>query len=116
MRFIESGELDRDIKRMKKVYRNRRDILLELMKSCFGEQVHIHGAAAGMHIVAEFDGAVFSEDRIRRLLYAGVYVVPVERHAIKKGEHENQIILGYAGLERDVLLHGLQIIKDELQH
>jgi GntR family transcriptional regulator/MocR family aminotransferase len=116
MRFIESGELDRHIKRMKKIYRKRRDMLLELMHSCFGEKVHIHGASAGMHVVAEFEGAVFSEDRIKRLLSAGVYVVPVERHALKKGDHENQIILGYAGLERDTLLRGLQAIKDELQH
>lgn len=115
MRFIESGELDRHIKRMKKIYRKRRDMLLELMNTCFGEKVHIHGAAAGMHVVAEFEGDVFSEDRIKRLLSAGIYVVPVERHAIKKGNHENQIILGYAGFERDTLLHGLQIIKDELK-
>lgn len=85
------------------------------MNACFGEQVHIYGAAAGMHIVAEFDGVTFSEERVRRLLSAGVYIVPVERHSQTKGNHENQIILGYAGLEESSLLHGLQLIKDELQ-
>lgn len=115
MRFIESGDLDRHIRRMKKEYRKRRDLLLKLMNACFGEQVHIYGAAAGMHIVAEFDGVTFSEERVRRLLSAGVYIVPVERHSQTKGNHENQIILGYAGLEESSLLHGLQLIKDELQ-
>lgn len=115
MRFIESGDLDRHIQRMKKEYRKRRNLLLELMNACFGEQVHIHGDAAGMHIVAEFDGVTFSEERVKRLLSAGVYIVPVERHSQIKGIHENQIILGYAGLEKSSLLYGLKLIKDELQ-
>lgn len=116
MRFIESGDLDRHIRRMKKEYRKRRDLLLEQINVYFGGQVHIYGAAAGMHIVAEFDGVKFSEERVRRLLSAGVYIVPVERHSQIKGNHENQVILGYAGLARDSLLQGLDLIKHELQN
>lgn len=111
MRFIESGELERHIRRMKKEYQKRRDRLIELLHQNFGEHVVIHGAEAGMHIVAEFDDIVFSEDKIKRLWDAGVYAVPVERHAITKGLHENQIILGYAGLESTSFSYGLSQIK-----
>ena len=64
-----------------------------------------------MHIVAEFEGAVFSEEQIRKLLQAGVYVVPVERHSLTKGNHRNQIILGYASLTEEDMIRGLNILK-----
>lgn len=112
MRFIESGELDRHIRRMKKEYRNRRDLLIELLYDYFGDRVHIYGASAGMHIVAEFENAVFSEKQVSKLLAYGIYVVPVERHSIKKGSHANQIILGYAGLTKDDFIRGLSILKE----
>lgn len=115
MRFMESGDLERHIRRMKKEYRRRRDWLLELLHTCFGEQVHIHGAAAGMHLVAELDGVIFSEEQMQTLLSSGVYVVPVERHSLTRGTHENQIILGYAGLTREQMEGGLKILKETIK-
>lgn len=114
MRFIESGDLERHIRRMKKEYRNRRDCLLELLSSNFGTHVRVHGGSAGMHVVAEFKDTVFDPERIRRLLQAGVYVVPVEDHSLIKGSHTNQIILGYAGLTKDAMTRGLELIKTDL--
>ncbi len=114
MRFIQSGDLERHIRRMKREYKSRRDCLLELLSIYFGEQVHIHGTAAGMHVVAEFEGIDFTEERIRRLLRSGVYVVPVVNHSLMKGSHSNQIILGYAGLTRDAMARGLDLIRAEL--
>ncbi|MGI6733668.1 MAG: PLP-dependent aminotransferase family protein [Anaerovoracaceae bacterium] len=111
MRFIENGDLDRHIRRMKKEYQKRRDLLIELLHEYFGDRVHIHGASAGMHVVAEFDNVAFTEQRINKLLDAGVYVVPVERHSLTKGSHANQIIMGYAGLTREDLMSGLDILK-----
>ena len=78
----------------------------------FGEMIHIHGAEAGMHVVVEFDNAIFSEEMINQLFQAGVYVVPVERHTIQKGNHKNQIIVGYTGMEIESLLRGLEVIKN----
>jgi GntR family transcriptional regulator/MocR family aminotransferase len=96
---------------MKKEYQKRRDLLIKLLQEYFGDRVHIHGASAGMHIVAEFDNVEFTEQRINKLLDLGVYVVPVERHSLTKGSHTNQIIMGYAGLTRDDLVFGLERLK-----
>jgi GntR family transcriptional regulator/MocR family aminotransferase len=111
MWFIEKGDLGRHIRCMKKEYQKRRDLLIKLLQEYFGDRVHIHGASAGMHIVAEFDNVEFTEQRINKLLDLGVYVVPVERHSLTKGSHTNQIIMGYAGLTRDDLVFGLERLK-----
>ena len=115
LRFIESGDLERHIRRMKKVYRSRRDCLLELLHSCFGERVRIFGTAAGMHVIAEFKDLTFTAERAKGLLRSGVYVVSVENHSIEKGIHNNQIILGYAGLEREAMSLGIDLLKAQFR-
>lgn len=115
MRFIESGELERHIRRMKKEYQKRRACLTELLTECFGDQVRLHGANAGLHLVAEFDHITFTEERWKRLLQAKVYIVPVERHSLRKGLHTNQIILGYGGVELRDMSIGLERLKNEIQ-
>lgn len=111
MRFIESGELERHIHRMKKIYYKRRNYLIELLEKYFSKHVKIYGETAGMHIVAEFDTIEFSKELIGQIRQAGVYIVPIEKHAIKKGNHTNQIILGYAQLNEEEIKRGLLIIK-----
>jgi GntR family transcriptional regulator/MocR family aminotransferase len=74
-----------------------------------------HVIHAGMHIVAEFEGGSFPEETIQQLLNRGIYVVPVEKHAIVKGNHSSQIILGYASLCYDDMERGLEILKEVLE-
>ncbi|MDO4276965.1 MAG: PLP-dependent aminotransferase family protein [Eubacteriales bacterium] len=114
MRFIEGGELERHIRRMKKEYRKRRDTLLKLLPVYFGKDIHIYGAAAGMHLVVKFCDISFTEDLVKRFLQSGVYIVPVENHSLIKDKHQNEIILGYSGLSKETLIQGLDLIKTEL--
>lgn len=114
MRFIESGELERHIMRTKKIYGKRRNFMLSLLDKFFPGQVKVYGAPAGMHIVAEFDGIVFSHDLIQSIKKAGVNVIPVENHALIKGAHTSQIILGYAHLNQTEMEQGIMRIKSVL--
>jgi GntR family transcriptional regulator/MocR family aminotransferase len=86
-----------------------------LLNEYFPDKVKIHGAPAGMHIVAEFDSVIFSLDLIKRLKKAGINVIPVENHAIVKGKHTTQIILGYAHLIPSDLEQGIIKMKSILE-
>ena len=114
MHFIESKEFERHIRRMKREYEKRREHLLSLLHQYFGDNIKIHGDRAGMHVVAEFNGIIFTPNIIQRLQESGVYVVPVEKHALLKGKHHSKIILGYAHLSCERMKAGLNIIKTEL--
>lgn len=116
MRFIENGDLERHIRRMKKEYRKRRDYLLELLPAYFGDQVSLHGANAGLHIVAEFNNITFTKETTKRLLQSGVYIVSVDQHSLPKGSHANQIILGYGGIGKPDILVGLNRLKEEIKN
>lgn len=114
MYFIDNRALERHIRNMKKEYRKRRDNLLELLHTKFTEKVKIYGCQAGMHVVVEFENITFTPEKIQRLYESGIYVVPVEKHSIVKGIHQNQIILGYAQLTKKEMEKGLDILKSEL--
>jgi len=111
MRFIESGELERHIRKTKRIYRRRRDHLLALLDEYFPGRVKVFGAAAGMHVVAEFEGASFTRETAERILAAGAHVIPVENHAIVPGRHASQVILGYAQLQPEEMERGIRILK-----
>lgn len=87
----------------------------QLLHTYFEKSVRIHGADAGMHIVAEFDKVVFSKEIIKSLLTSDVYTVPVEEHSFTKGTHKNQIILGYAGLGKDEMETGIKTLKQVIE-
>ncbi len=111
MRFIESGDLERHIRQMKKVYRSRRGLMIDLLDQYFPNQYEVFGDSAGMHMILELKGVDFSPELVGRIRDAGVYTVPVEDHAIIKGRHRNRIILGYAHLSPHDMELGLQRIK-----
>lgn len=64
--FLYDGELERHTRRMKKEYRARRDDLTDCLRAQFGPAVHI-GGAAGMNLVAAFDGVDCTDALVRRM-------------------------------------------------
>ncbi len=115
MRFIEDGELERHIRHMKRVYRKRRETLLEIIQQVFQGRCRIYGEAAGMHLVLELPGIDFTPELSDQIRSLGVYTVPVEEHALEKGRHCNQIILGYSHLSPGEMEQGLRRIRDGLK-
>jgi GntR family transcriptional regulator/MocR family aminotransferase len=52
--FIAEGHLERHIRRMRRIYGERRDALVESLDRHFGDRVQIRGDAAGMHLLVRF--------------------------------------------------------------
>ena len=109
--FIESGKLERHIVRMKRVYQRRRHVLITTLRQHFSEQVEIVGDATGLHLVARFPRVTFTPEIIAAIERSGVHVYPVERHAIVKGRHLHEIILGYGHLSPAHIERGIGQLK-----
>jgi GntR family transcriptional regulator / MocR family aminotransferase len=52
--FIAEGHLERHIRRMRRIYGQRREALVEALDRYFGDRVQIRGDAAGMHLLVQF--------------------------------------------------------------
>lgn len=114
-RFIEEGLLERHIRKMRKVYMNRREILRKALVREFGEAVKISGDSTGLHLIAEFTKVEFTQDLLERLLQNNVKVYPVELHTIQKDRHRNKVILGYGNLREEKIDEGVMRLKAALE-
>ena len=107
-KYIEEGMLERQIRRAKKIYRQRRDILIQSLSDAFAGQVVFHGISTGLHLVAEFKGISFDDILLERLQEAGVQIYPVEFYSIKKGFHRGKAVMGFANLSPGEIMEGVQ--------
>lgn len=112
--LLESGELERHVRDMKKLYRHRREVLLAALDRAFGGRCEVAGAAAGLHVPVRFPGLAFDGALTDRLEAAGVRVHPVERHAIRPGRHLDQVILGFGNLPDSRIEEGVRRLRRAL--
>ncbi|UOF90036.1 PLP-dependent aminotransferase family protein [Fodinisporobacter ferrooxydans] len=113
-RFIEEGHLERHIFKMKKIYRKRRNFLIDSLNRHFSDKVHILGHSTGLHLIAEFSDVEFTPQMLEKIEQSGTRVYPVETHAIQKGRHKNQVILGYGNLTEEKIEEGIQRLHERI--
>jgi GntR family transcriptional regulator/MocR family aminotransferase len=100
--FLSSGELDRHMRRTRRIYRRRRDALIAALAE-YTPAVTIDGEAAGLHLIAWLpegsDEAAIAGAARRR----GVAVQTLHRHCTSARAMPPALILGYALLSESAL-------------
>ncbi|AZV42943.1 GntR family transcriptional regulator [Peribacillus asahii] len=107
--------MERHIRKMRKVYMKRREVLRRALNHKFGQSVKILGDSTGLHLIAEFKGGEFTKELIERLYQSNVKVYPVEHHTIQKGRHVNKVILGYGNLREEEIEEGVCRLRTIVQ-
>jgi GntR family transcriptional regulator/MocR family aminotransferase len=107
MRFIDSGDLEKHIIRMNRVYKRRRNRMITKLKEKFNGEINIIGEASGLHFVAEFNNITFTPSLIRQIEQLGLSICTVEEHASIKGNHEQQVIIGFSHLTDEEMDQGI---------
>ncbi|CAM5464741.1 GntR family transcriptional regulator [Streptomyces avidinii] len=75
-RLIDSGELDRHLRFVRRRHRRRRDAMLRAVDGLL-PGARVHGAAAGLHLMVTFDGADFEDTALASAALAlGVKTTP----------------------------------------
>ncbi|OZB98628.1 PLP-dependent aminotransferase family protein [Paenibacillus sp. XY044] len=113
--FLRTRKFDRHIARMKKLYKERRQALLDALGDRFGEHWRPWGDAAGLHLAVEFSGMAFDESFRTQARQRRIRTVPVEHHCMRKGRHTDKLLLGYGHLEPDEIRLGVQCIQQFIE-
>jgi GntR family transcriptional regulator/MocR family aminotransferase len=97
-RFLATGDLDRHLRRTRRIYWQRRDALIDALARWFPEAT-TSGIAAGLHLLVtlptDFDEALVTE----HALAAGIRVYPLGKYRTdRRGQWPPAFVLGYGTL------------------
>jgi GntR family transcriptional regulator/MocR family aminotransferase len=98
--FIDSGEYQKHIKRMRQIYKKRQSLLIEELNHRFGCRISIYGAHAGLHFMVMVDTQLPTDQIMKRARLNKLELYSLKRcylnasHAYKKPA----FIIGFANL------------------
>ncbi|OBI88850.1 PLP-dependent aminotransferase family protein [Mycobacterium asiaticum] len=92
--LIESGGLDRHVRRMRRRYRDRRDALVETLDR-HAPSVSVHGIAAGLHAVVSLPDDAVESEVVSRALRQGIALTGLAPFWHGAGPRTAGIVVGY---------------------
>ncbi len=111
---ITEGHFERHIRRMRHLYDQRRQVLVNTLKHYLGSQVTILGENAGIHLMAKIETALPDEVVIQNAAIIGVGLISAQDYYLttpKTGE----FIFGYAQLDEIQIEQGIQKLSQVLK-
>ncbi|MBQ8509901.1 MAG: PLP-dependent aminotransferase family protein [Clostridia bacterium] len=114
-RFIADGSYERHINRMRKLYRQRRDTLIDAVKRELGDLAEIVGREAGVHLLLRLRGglterAVIEAAREESILLAGL-------HEYTSGSDigEEALVMNFAGLNENEIRTAISLLAARIR-
>jgi GntR family transcriptional regulator/MocR family aminotransferase len=96
--FLAGHELDRHLRRVRRLYRQRRDAVVAALREWLPE-VTLHGVAAGLNVLVTFPPGVEEGALVRRALAAGVRVYPLGGFRVRPAADDVAgLVLGYGSV------------------
>jgi GntR family transcriptional regulator / MocR family aminotransferase len=112
-RMLESGDYDRHLRRARKVYRRRRDLLVALLAEA-PLRLEVGGAAAGLHLVATLPPAVSEVEAIEVAAARGVTLHGLTRYRVGAARVSQALVLGYGGFSELQFVPALRRLREVL--
>lgn len=110
--FLREGHFERHLNRMRNIYKEKHDILLECMKE-MGNIVSVSGQGAGLHVITDFK--IEETDRFEEeLKKQGVRIYPLSHYYIEGKPFKEQYILGFTRMKKNDIIEGTGKIKEIL--
>jgi GntR family transcriptional regulator/MocR family aminotransferase len=99
--FLRSGQFGVHLRRMRRLYQSRRDLLVEALARHAGNTITVHGSSAGIHLSLQLhDPALRDTDVAAAAIEAGVVVRALSAHSTGLRRHGwNGLLLGYSQVD-----------------
>ena len=95
--FIAHGDLDRHLRRMRPIYRNRRDMLIAMLATHLPE-LHPEGAAAGLHILTWLPAGIDPDVFVTAAEGAGIGLGAVSLGSGGAPDGRGALVFGYGAI------------------
>jgi len=98
--FISDGHFERHVRRMRAVYAERQQDLIDAVRAECVDLVDTAPAGSGMHLVGWLAPEADDADVSRRAASRGVDAIPLSAFAVGRGVGRPGLLLGYAHVDR----------------
>lgn len=112
--FMSEGHFGRHIRRMRLLYQERRDSIVDALRNELGGFLETSTAAAGMHVVGWLAPGVDDREASRRALDLGVEAQAISAYCLNE-PNRHGLMLGYAGYSSAALRHAAAQLAKALQ-
>lgn len=120
--FIMGGYFERHLNKMRKIYKSKHDLLIQLLK-VFGDKIEIEGENAGLHLVLRFHTNLSEEEIIKIASEHHIKLYGLSKHYIILSQPSNLLdeysrptfLLGYANTSEEVLRNGIRCLYEALK-
>ncbi|WP_110927943.1 MocR-like pyridoxine biosynthesis transcription factor PdxR [Bacillus massiliglaciei] len=108
--FMRQGDFEKHLNRMKKVYRRKMDLVMDVLKP-YKDKIGVIGGQSGLHIVLNLLNGMKEEELVNKAAASRIKVYPISVYTIEKNRnHSPQIVLGVAGIPEKELKEGLLLL------
>jgi GntR family transcriptional regulator/MocR family aminotransferase len=101
--FITEGHFERHVRRMRNVYAERQQDLIDALMTECADLIDVAAAGAGMHLVGWLRPDVDDRDVSTRAASRGVDAIPLSAFAVSRGVGRSGVLLGYANVDRPAM-------------
>lgn len=109
--FINSGNYEKHINKMRKIYKDKRVYLIKVFGKS-SDKIKISGDNAGHHLLVSVSTGMPEEEMCKRALALGIKVYPISPYFIGRitPVHESMVLIGYGSLTYKQIDEGIQLL------
>ena len=110
--FVSRGEFDRHLRRMRSLYRRRRDALLDALRGRLPE-LEPTGVSAGLHVLAWLPAGVDEAAVVEAAAVRGVGVYGLATYWLNGGGRPG-LLFGYGSLSESAIVEGVDLLAEAI--
>lgn len=111
--FIAGGHLRRHVRKLRKIYAQKNELLRAALLSTFGEQISIRDYTSGLHLRLAVHTLATAETLTAQALAAGLKILPVHQTAAPTNSQTSppEILLSFVGIDEKDIVPAIKSLK-----
>jgi GntR family transcriptional regulator/MocR family aminotransferase len=112
--FMAEGYFARHVRRMRQLYKERRNALVDALTRELGTRLDITVPEAGMHLVVWLPSGMSAQAAAQRAARYGLHMLPISQFSLRSLQRDG-LVLGFASASPQELRAGVQTLALALQ-
>lgn len=109
--FMRSGEWERHLKRMRKIYQQKMNVLVESIRKHFLQNLNVIGEKAGLYVIISITSDYTEQELIHFALNEQIKVYPTSNLYLEQDDSNTMLLLGFANVSIKQIEEGIARLK-----